>query len=208
MANMTVRPTAPNSRRSAGSSFSYSSSPALPEPTTCSPARSRCRRPERQSLACWAVARRWKSALPTAPRSSAGWSGPSTEFAKTSDGKHIKVNLIPMGSLEGAHALLAGDQRINVWSPASAPTKTASCRSGRSSTAATHRQEEPLALTPMVFVIWDERYQAFMQKYKTMSLDTIDQALQAKGGWDAIAHSRSGDSSSSATPIQTSRTPV
>src|ERR1700751_4278665 len=41
------------------------------------------------------------------------------EFAKTSDGKRIKVNLIPMGSLEGAHAILAGDQRINAWCPAS-----------------------------------------------------------------------------------------
>jgi ABC-type Fe3+ transport system substrate-binding protein len=40
----------------------------------------------------------------------------------------------------------------------------------------------------MVFVVWDERYQAFIQKYKTMSLQTIDQALQAKGGWDEIAH--------------------
>jgi hypothetical protein len=36
------------------------------------------------------------------------------EFAKTRDGKKIKVNLIPMGSLEGAHALLNGDQRIDV----------------------------------------------------------------------------------------------
>src|ERR1700745_2130719 len=42
------------------------------------------------------------------------------EFAKTRDGKHIKINLIPMGSLEGAHALLNGDKRIQVWSPASA----------------------------------------------------------------------------------------
>src|SRR5262249_9216911 len=40
------------------------------------------------------------------------------EFAKTPEGKHIKVNLIPMGSLEGAHAIISGDQRINVWSPA------------------------------------------------------------------------------------------
>src|SRR5262245_7756102 len=41
------------------------------------------------------------------------------EFAKTSDGKRIRINLIPMGSLEGAHALISGDQRIQVWSPAS-----------------------------------------------------------------------------------------
>ena len=49
-------------------------------------------------------------------------------------------------------------------------------------------REEPLALTPMVFVVWDERYQAFIQKYKTVSLETISQGLQAKGGWDEIAH--------------------
>src|SRR5262249_11506971 len=41
------------------------------------------------------------------------------EFAKTSEGRRIKVNLIPMGSLEGARAVVSGDQRINVWSPAS-----------------------------------------------------------------------------------------
>jgi hypothetical protein len=43
-----------------------------------------------------------------------------SEWEKTGEGRRIKVNLIPMGSLEGAHAILAGDQRINVWSPASA----------------------------------------------------------------------------------------
>ena len=45
------------------------------------------------------------------------------QFANTSEGKDIKINLIPMGSLEGAQALLAGDQRIDVWSPASAAYK-------------------------------------------------------------------------------------
>src|SRR5215471_14977561 len=35
-----------------------------------------------------------------------------SQFAKTSDGKRISVDLIPMGSLEGAHAILSGDQRI------------------------------------------------------------------------------------------------
>src|SRR5262245_15130959 len=42
------------------------------------------------------------------------------EFAKTDAGARIKVNLIPMGSLEGAQAILKGDSRIHVWSPASA----------------------------------------------------------------------------------------
>ncbi len=41
------------------------------------------------------------------------------EFAKTGDERQIKIDLIPMGSLEGAQAVLRGDTRIHVWSPAS-----------------------------------------------------------------------------------------
>jgi ABC-type Fe3+ transport system substrate-binding protein len=112
-----------------------------------------------------------------------------TEFGKTSEGKRIKVNLIPMGSLEGAHALIGGDQRINVWSPASAAYRDIFVQERQVKYNGNPIvREEPLALTPMVFVVWDERYQAFIQKYKTMSLQTVDQALQAKGGWDEIAH--------------------
>jgi len=111
------------------------------------------------------------------------------EFAKTSEGKRIKINLIPMGSLEGAHAILGGDQRIHVWSPASAAYKDTFVEEWQVKYNDNPIvREEPIALTPMVFVVWDERYQAFIQKYQTMSLNTINQALQAKGGWDEIAH--------------------
>ncbi|HEY2456339.1 MAG TPA: extracellular solute-binding protein [Candidatus Acidoferrum sp.] len=110
------------------------------------------------------------------------------EFGKTRDGKRIKINLIPMGSLEGAHALLNGDQRIQVWCPASALYKDIfveewQVKYGQNPIL----KEEPIALSPMVFVMWDERYQAFVQKYKTLSFVTVGQALQEKGGWDAIA---------------------
>ena len=110
------------------------------------------------------------------------------EFQKTRDGKRIKVNLIPMGSLEGAHALLSGDQRIHVWSPASALYKDSFVQEWQVKYSQNPIiKEEPLALSPMVFVMWDERYQAFVQKYKTVSFATIGQALQEKGGWDSIA---------------------
>lgn len=110
------------------------------------------------------------------------------EFAKSKDGKHIKINLIPMGSLEGAHALLSGDQRINVWSPASALYKDAFVQEWQVKYSQNPiLKEEALALSPMVFVFWDERYQPFVQKYKTVSFATVAQALQEKGGWDAIA---------------------
>ena len=110
------------------------------------------------------------------------------EFAKTKDGKRIKINLIPMGSLEGAHALLNGDQRIQVWSPASALYKDIFVEEWQVKYSQNPiLKEEPIALSPMVFVMWEERYQAFIQKYKTVSFATVGQALQEKGGWDAIA---------------------
>ncbi len=94
-----------------------------------------------------------------------------------------------MGSLEGAHAILNGDQRINVWSPASAAYKDIFVQEWQVKYSGDPIvREEPLALSPMVFVVWDERYQAFISKYKVMSFDTINQALQEKSGWEAIAH--------------------
>ena len=110
------------------------------------------------------------------------------QFSQTRDGKHIKINLIPMGSLEGAHALLNGDQRIQVWSPASALYKDIFVQEWQVKFNQNPiLKEEPIALSPMVFVMWDERYQAFIQKYKVLSFATAAQALQEKGGWDTIA---------------------
>jgi ABC-type glycerol-3-phosphate transport system substrate-binding protein len=111
------------------------------------------------------------------------------QFAQTNQGKSIKVNLIPKGSLEGAQAILAGDQTINVWLPASSLYKDIFVQEwglkydGKNPI----RREESMALTPMVFVFWSERYDAFIRKYKEVSFDTVGQALQEKGGWNAIA---------------------
>ena len=130
-----------------------------------------------------------RSASPMAPRSGAGWSGQSKNSAKPRDGKNIKINLIPMGSIEGAHALLVGRSDASTSGrPQAPPTKMSSSRTGKSNTTPTRScKEEPLALTPMVFVMWEERYQAFLQKYKTLSFDTIAQAEQEKSGWESIA---------------------
>jgi ABC-type glycerol-3-phosphate transport system substrate-binding protein len=111
-----------------------------------------------------------------------------TEFAKTSDGKRIKINLIPMGSIEGAHAIVAGDQRIQAWSPASATYTDAFVQDWQVKFNTNPIvKAEPIALSPMVFVMWEERYGPFIAKYKTLSLDTISQALEEKGGWETIA---------------------
>src|SRR5260370_21583338 len=113
---------------------------------------------------------------------------PVQEFAKSRDGKRIKVNLIPMGSLEAAQSLLNVNQRLQVGSTASALYKDIFVQEWQVKYSQNPiLKEEPIALSPMVFVIWDERYQAFLQKYKTLSFATVSQALQEKGGWDSIA---------------------
>jgi ABC-type Fe3+ transport system substrate-binding protein len=111
------------------------------------------------------------------------------EFAKTDEGKRIRIDLIPMGSLEGAQAVLAGDKRIHVWSPASALYKDIflsewQVRQGGGNPIA---REENLALSPMVFVMWAERHEAFRKKYGEVSFRTLGQALAEPSGWQAIA---------------------
>jgi ABC-type Fe3+ transport system substrate-binding protein len=108
-------------------------------------------------------------------------------FKQTSEGKHIHVDLIPMGSLEGAHAALNGDQRINVWSPASAVYKSTFIEDWQAKYGSNPiLKEDALALTPMVFVMWEERYQAFKDHYGAVDFDTVNRALHEPGGWQAI----------------------
>jgi ABC-type Fe3+ transport system substrate-binding protein len=111
------------------------------------------------------------------------------QFAQTPEGRHIHVDLIPMGSLDGAHAALNGDQRIDVWSPASAVYKDTFVEDWQAKYGKNPiLKEEPLALTPMVFVMWDERYQVFLAKYHKVDFDTINRALHEPGGWAAIGN--------------------
>jgi hypothetical protein len=109
------------------------------------------------------------------------------QFQTIPQGKHIHVNLIPMGSLEGAHAVLNGDQRIQVWSPASAVYKDTFVEDWQAKYGSDPiLKEDALALTPMVFVMWEERYQAFKDHYGTVDFDTINRALHEPGGWQTI----------------------
>jgi ABC-type Fe3+ transport system substrate-binding protein len=111
------------------------------------------------------------------------------EFAKTPEGKNVKIQLIPMGSVEGAHAVLQQDKRIHVWSPASSLVQALLVEKWQ----AEHGNDPiysdaPLALTPMVFVMWADRYDAFITKYQAMNFKTISDALQERTGWAAIAN--------------------
>lgn len=110
------------------------------------------------------------------------------EFALTPAGRSVRINLIPMGSIEAAQAITGGDSRIHVWSPASALytgnfAQEFELKYNRKPIA----KEDRLALTPMVFVSWDQRSEVFRQKYTNFTFKTLALALKEKGGWNSIA---------------------
>jgi Ca-activated chloride channel family protein len=114
------------------------------------------------------------------------------DFAATSQGRNVDVNLIPLGSLEAAQKICAKDQAINVWSPASALYKDTfvSQWQGQYGNNPILREEQ-LALTPMVFVMWNDRYKPFQQKLGEPTFKSINRAMRIKEGdktgWAAIA---------------------
>jgi hypothetical protein len=112
------------------------------------------------------------------------------EFAGTPEGQNIKIDLKPMGSVEAAQAIAHNDKSIQVWSPASSLYKDVFVRDWKDVHAGSQPilQEAPLALTPMVFVMWEERYDAFMKHYQELSFRTVGDALSQKGGWNTIAN--------------------
>ncbi len=130
------------------------------------------------------------------------------EFGTTEEGKRIRIKLIPMGSLEGAHAIVDGDKTIHVWSPASSLYRETFVRDWKARQQGTNpiARAENLALTPMAIVMWQERYDAFTARCPEVSLRTIKFALEAKTGWEHIAGRTSGGISSSGTPTRTNRT--
>jgi Ca-activated chloride channel family protein len=114
----------------------------------------------------------------------------TAEFEKTPAGSHIKVNLHGMGSVEAAQAVLSGPSPypIHVWSPASSAYRDLFEREWR----AKHEKSpiirsENLALTPMVFLMWESRHGPFAKKYGRVTFESIGKAISDPGGWQSIA---------------------
>jgi ABC-type Fe3+ transport system substrate-binding protein len=94
-----------------------------------------------------------------------------------------------MGSVEGAQAVLSQDKRIHVWSPASSLVQDLLVEPWqREHGNDPIVSDAPLALTPIVIVMWKDRYDAFVQKYGEVNFKTIAQALGEQTGWAAIAN--------------------
>ncbi len=115
----------------------------------------------------------------------------AAEFQKTAAGKAITISLHGMGSMEGARAVIDGPKPIpmHVWSPASSAFREAFERQW----LAKHDnlpilEAENLALTPMVFVMWESRHGPFVKKYADLSFQTVAAAMREQGGWRSIAN--------------------
>ncbi len=112
----------------------------------------------------------------------------ASEFAKTPAGRGVSVNLLPLGSLEGGQAIIRNDKPIHAWAPASSAFTSTfiadwQVKHGGDPIA----KQESLALTPMVYVWWKERHQAFIARHQQATIATIAIGLGEKTGWNGIA---------------------
>jgi hypothetical protein len=114
----------------------------------------------------------------------------AAEFQQSEAGRGIIIALHGMGSMEGARAVLDGPDPIpmHVWSPASSAYRETFEREWRARRSRSSiLKAENLVLTPLVFVTWKARRDAFMKKYSRMSFGTIAEAMAEPGGWGTIA---------------------
>lgn len=110
------------------------------------------------------------------------------EFAKTGPGAGVRMELKPIGSLESARKIASEGKGTHLWSPASTTVRDilATDWQQQHGTQAFLR-EESLALSPMVFISWQDRYAAFSAKFGKMNFDTVAAALNETTGWGGIA---------------------
>jgi Bacterial extracellular solute-binding protein len=102
------------------------------------------------------------------------------------------VNLQPMGSLEAAQSILEGKDKPTLWSPAdslalnllSADWRT---RYQAEILAGGEDAPQPLVITPLVWVIWEDRASALTaQSGGRLTWKTIHDALVSNRGWPAF----------------------
>ena len=114
------------------------------------------------------------------------------EFRETPAGRGIVVNLIGRGSVQGADDVLngPGPRPIHVWSPASGAYRDVFERDWKvrhPGSRAPILRARDLVLSPMVFVFWKDRHDAFLKHYPRVDFRTLGEAMHEPGGWATIA---------------------
>jgi len=131
---------------------------------------------------------RIKLALPCSPEKIEWLKWALKKFAETPEGKGVDVSVVTMNAEEGMQALLAGDERFTLWSPGSNLYRDSFVTEWKAKRKTNPiLREEDLSFSPMVFVMFEDRFAAFEKKYGKLSFATLAQAYQEKNGWAGIA---------------------
>lgn len=111
------------------------------------------------------------------------------KFSETLQGRNIQIDVIPIGSQDAYRSIVDGDKRIEVWAPASDIQKDLFMDEWQSKyNKSPILEEKSLAIIPMVLMMWEERYQEFIRKYKVVSFANLMRAMGEKKGWATIAN--------------------
>lgn len=111
----------------------------------------------------------------------------------TRENPDVKVTLVGKGSFESAQAILDGSMKPTLWSPADSLALNLladdwSTRFHSALFAADGDDKpEPLLLTPLVFVVWEDRAEVLLASAGgTLSWKAIHKAVVSPKGWAAI----------------------
>jgi ABC-type molybdate transport system substrate-binding protein len=114
----------------------------------------------------------------------------TAEFVKAHP--EIKVTLVGKGSIEAAQLILDGQLKPDVWSPADTMVLNMLISDWQTkyhaNIVATAGEDaaQPLLLTPLVFVAWEDRANALLKGSGSISWTTIHKAVVSPKGWLAV----------------------
>jgi hypothetical protein len=105
----------------------------------------------------------------------------------------IEVELIAKGSFETAEAIIDGSLKPTIWSPADTMVMALADSDWRAKTgtplftAAGEDAPQPLLLSPLVFVVWEDRADALLKAGKgKLTWKAIRTAVTSNRGWMAV----------------------
>lgn len=104
----------------------------------------------------------------------------------------IQVDLVGMGSLDAVRALLAGEQRPTLWSPADTmavnlfATQWQLAKGGDPLLREGSRWPQSTLLTPLVFVIWESRARVLLGQQTALTWQRLREAVASRDGWRGL----------------------
>ena len=99
----------------------------------------------------------------------------------------VKVTLVGKGSLEAENAIVDGIDKPTLWSPADSGIAHLCEADWKTSGSPFATKPEPLVLTPLVFVVWEDRAQVLLDASKgAITWTSIHDAVSSPKGWPGL----------------------